>query len=112
MSTCAAEYITLSDRSQHLAHVSMLLEKIDQDPKMKIFCDNQAAILIAGENALRKKTKYLMCSFYFINDFIRQNDIKIQWTNTLNQHADIFTKRLRLNKLEEAIKKFFIVRFT
>jgi hypothetical protein len=72
---------------------------------LEIYCDNEAAILISGDNALKKKTQYLSRAFYFINDFIRQCNIKIQWTNTHDQVADIFTKRLGPNLIEKALSK-------
>jgi hypothetical protein len=105
LSTCAAEYIALSDGAQHLAAISILLDDIDQNVKMNIFCDNETAILIAGDNASKKKTRYLIRAFYFINDFVRANNIKIEWTSTLKQQADIFTKKLGPNKMEEAARK-------
>jgi hypothetical protein len=72
---------------------------------MEIYCDNEAAILIAGDNASKKKTRYLSRAFYFINDFVRQYNIQIQWTSTHDQLADIFTKRLGPNLIEKALQK-------
>ncbi|POW08205.1 hypothetical protein PSTT_07720 [Puccinia striiformis] len=105
LSTCASEYIALSDASQVLAGISMLLEEVGHTLPMNIYCDNQTAILVANDNASKKKMKYLLRAFYFINDFVRENDIKIKWTSTLDQQADIFTKKLGPNKLEEVVKK-------
>ncbi|PLW35803.1 hypothetical protein PCASD_15704 [Puccinia coronata f. sp. avenae] len=103
LSTCAAEYIALSEGSQQLAQLHNLLIDIDHVMPQEIYCDNEAAILIAGDNASKKKTRYLSRAFYFINDFIRQYNIKIQWTDTHNQAADIFTKRLGPNLVEKAL---------
>jgi hypothetical protein len=105
LSTCAAEYISLSDGAQHLAGLSILLDNIQHHFKIKIYCNNEAAILIAGNNASKKKTRYLIQAFYFINDFVRANNVKINWTSTINQQADIFTKKLGPSKMEAAIKK-------
>jgi hypothetical protein len=103
--TCAAEYIALLDGSKNLAHLHNLLIDIDQIIPLKIYCNNKAAILIASNNASKKKTQYLSCVFYFINDFICQYNIAIQWTNTQNQCANIFTKRLGPNLIEKALSK-------
>jgi hypothetical protein len=46
------------------------LINIDQVIPQEIYCGNEAAILIAGDNASKKKTQYLLRAFYFINDFI------------------------------------------
>jgi hypothetical protein len=108
LSTCSAEYIALSDGSQQLAQLNNLLIDIEHNIPMEIYCDNEAAILIAGNNASKKKTKYLSRAFYFINDFICQYKIKITWTNTHNQLADIFTKRLGPNIIEKALEKLNI----
>jgi hypothetical protein len=105
LSTCAAEYIALSEGSKQLAHLHNLLIDIDQIMPLEIYCDNAAAILIAGNNTSKKKTQYLSRAFYFINYFIRQYNINIQWTNTHNQCADIFTKRLGPNLIKKALTK-------
>lgn len=105
LSTCAAEYVALSDSAQHLAHLNNLLIDIDHVVPLEIFCDNEAAILIAGDNASKKKTKCLSRAFYFINDFVRQYNINIRWTRTQDQMADNFTKRLGPNLIEQALKK-------
>ncbi|PLW08623.1 hypothetical protein PCASD_02791 [Puccinia coronata f. sp. avenae] len=81
------------------------VDDIQHTFKMKIYCNNGTAILIAGDNASKKKTRYLIRAFYFINNFVRANNIKIQWTSTSHQQADILTKKLGPNKMEEAIKK-------
>ena len=51
-----------------------------------------------------------MRAFYFVNDFVRSNNIKIEWTNTNNQQANLFTKKLGPNKIEEAVIKIGIRR--
>jgi hypothetical protein len=104
LSTCAAEYIALSNGSQQLAQLNNLLIDMNHIVPMEIFCNNEAAILIAGDNASKKKTHYLTRAFYFINDFVRQYNIKIQWTSTQNQIADVFTKRLGPNLIEKALQ--------
>jgi hypothetical protein len=104
-STCAAEYVTLLDGSEQLAHLHNLRIDIDQVIPLKIFCNNEAAILIAGNNASKKKTQYLSCPFYFINDFFQQYNINIKWTNTHDQVANIFNKRLGPNLIKKALAK-------
>jgi hypothetical protein len=105
LSTCAAKSIALSEGAQNLAAISIMLEDIQQSVKMNILCNNETTILIAGDNASKKKTRYLIQAFYFINDFVRANNIDITWTSTINQQADIFTKELGPNKMDEAVKK-------
>jgi hypothetical protein len=105
LSTCAAEYIALSDGTQQMAQLNNLLIDMHHIVPMEIFCNNKAAIFIAGDNASKKKTHYLSHSFYFVNDFVRQYDIQIQWTSTHDQVANIFTKWLGPNIIKKALQK-------
>ena len=103
MSTCAAEYLALSEGAQQLAHLLNIFEEIGSSPLLSMHCDNEAAILIATDNTSKKKTKYLRRVFYFVNDLIRENNIKDAWNSTHNQLADVLTKRLGLTKMVGAL---------
>lgn len=109
LSTCAAEYVALSEGSQILSHVLNMLEDLDYHPKTTIHVDNQAAILIASDNASKKKTKYLKRAFYFVNDLIREEGIQLIWTSTIDQLADIFTKKLGSTKMLAASRKLNLI---
>ncbi|KAI7944156.1 hypothetical protein MJO28_011684 [Puccinia striiformis f. sp. tritici] len=105
LSTCAAEYLAISEGAQQLAHLINILDDVKYRPHLSMKCDNEAAILIVSDNASKKKTKYLQRAFYFANDLIRENNIELQWTSTHNQLADIFTKRLGPTKMTSATAK-------
>ncbi|PLW50849.1 hypothetical protein PCASD_01135 [Puccinia coronata f. sp. avenae] len=77
MSTCTAEYVALSIATQHLANLKIVLDNIDPVSEYEILCDNQAAVLVATDNASKKKTRYLQCAFYFVNDFVRRNKVNL-----------------------------------
>ncbi|MBW0522727.1 hypothetical protein O181_062442 [Austropuccinia psidii MF-1] len=102
MSTCAAEYVALSEAAQLLAVIRLIAVQIDPTFTMSIKCDNRAAIMITEDNLSKKKTKYLDRAFYFVNDFVRQYNINIEWIPTINQHADLLTKPLGSTKLIKA----------
>ncbi|KAI7955267.1 hypothetical protein MJO28_005667 [Puccinia striiformis f. sp. tritici] len=98
MSTCAAEYVALSIATQNLANIKVILDDICPSQRFEILCDNQAAVLVATDNASKKKTKYLQRAFYFVNDFVRKYKVKLYWISNQFQLADIFTKRLGASK--------------
>ncbi|PLW27616.1 hypothetical protein PCANC_26367 [Puccinia coronata f. sp. avenae] len=98
MSTCAAEYVALSIATQNLANLKIVLDDIDPVSTYEILCDNQAAVLVATNNALRKKICYLQHAFYFVNDFVRRNKVKLYWILNSDQLADVFTKSLAATK--------------
>jgi hypothetical protein len=103
MSTCAAEYVALFIAIQNLANLKIVLDDIDPVSRYEILCDNQAAVLVAMDNASRKKTWYLQRAFYFVNDFVRRNKVKLFWISNSGQLADIFTKRQAATKHREAL---------
>ena len=110
MSTCAAEYLALSEGAQQLAHLLNIFEEIGFSPKLSMHCDNEAAILIATDNTSKKKTKYLRRAFYFVNDLIRENNINVSWTSTHSQLADVLTKRLGPTKMTGALDQLGVSR--
>jgi hypothetical protein len=103
MSTCAAKYVALFTATQILANLKIVLDDIDPVTTYEILCDNQAAVLVATDNASRKKIRYLQRTFYFVNDFVRRNQVKLYWIPNTKQLADVFTKRLEATKHREAI---------
>jgi hypothetical protein len=103
MSTCAAKYVALSIKTQHLANLKIVLDNIDPVCDYEILCNNQAAILVATNNALKKKTRYLQRAFYFVNDFVCWNKVNLFRISSSGQLADIFTKHLAATKHWEAL---------
>ncbi|MBW0468130.1 hypothetical protein O181_007845 [Austropuccinia psidii MF-1] len=67
LSKCAAEYIALSNSTQHLIQVINQLTQLSQDFKKTIFCDNQAAVQISMDNLSHKRMRYLNHAFFFVN---------------------------------------------
>ncbi|MBW0481590.1 hypothetical protein O181_021305 [Austropuccinia psidii MF-1] len=55
LSTCAAEYIALSDLTRHLVQAINQLAQLAQDFKKMIFCDNQAVVQVSIDNLSRKR---------------------------------------------------------
>ncbi|MBW0562328.1 hypothetical protein O181_102043 [Austropuccinia psidii MF-1] len=43
---------------------------------------------------VKKRTNYLDRAVYFVNNFVQQFNIKLKWTPTAIQHADVLTKSL------------------
>ncbi|MBW0482983.1 hypothetical protein O181_022698 [Austropuccinia psidii MF-1] len=94
LSTCAAEYITLSDSTQHLVQAINQLGQLVSDFNKAIFCDNQAAVQVLIDNKLHKQMRYLDRAFFFVNDTVRKHGIKITWVKTDDMLANALTKRL------------------
>ncbi|MBW0476849.1 hypothetical protein O181_016564 [Austropuccinia psidii MF-1] len=80
--TCAAEYIALSNLTQHLVQAINQLAQLAQDFKKTIFCDNQVAVQVSIDNLSCKRMRYLDRAFFFVNDVIRKHGIMVKWVNT------------------------------
>ena len=59
-----------------------------------IFCDNTSAINITKNPVQHSCTKHIEIRHHFIRDHVLKNDISIEFVDSLNQIADIFTKPL------------------
>ena len=69
-----------------------------------IFYDNASVINITKNPVQHSRTKYIEIRYHFIRDHVLKNDISIEFVDSLNQLADIFTKLLneaQLLKLKE-----------
>ncbi|MBW0551955.1 hypothetical protein O181_091670, partial [Austropuccinia psidii MF-1] len=102
MSTCASEYVAPVEGEQLLAYIRLVAKPILSQLPRTIHCDNKAAIMIAKDNLSKKRTKYLDRAFYFVIDFVRQFNVKLQWTPTAMQYADVLIKPLGHVKMGKA----------
>ena len=59
-----------------------------------IFCDNTSAINITKNLVQHSRTMHIEIRHHFIRDHVLKNDISIEFVDSLNQIADIFTKPL------------------
>ena len=62
--------------------------------KVPLLCDNQSAIKISLNPVQHSKTKHIDIRHPFIHEHIKRGDIEVQFINTEEQLADIFTKPL------------------
>ncbi|MBW0464017.1 hypothetical protein O181_003732 [Austropuccinia psidii MF-1] len=72
LSTCAAEYVALSDSTQHPVQAINQLNQLVSDFDKTIFCDNQAVVQVSLDKKSHKQMRYLDCAFFFVNDMIRK----------------------------------------
>ncbi|MBW0541367.1 hypothetical protein O181_081082 [Austropuccinia psidii MF-1] len=92
LSTCAVEYIALSDLTQHLVQAINQLSQSAGNFNKTIYCDNQASVQVLIDNKSWKRMHYLDCAFSFVNDTIRKHGMKVIWVKTADMQADTLTK--------------------
>ena len=70
--------------------------KLDHIP---IKCDNTSAINLSKNLIQHSKTKHIDIRHHFLRDHVQSGDISLEFVDTNNQLADIFTKPLNEERL-------------
>ena len=75
---------------------------MDYDIKLNhipIKCDNTSAINLSKNPIQHSRTKHIDIRYYFLRDHIQNDDISLEFVDTNNQLAYIFTKPLNEERL-------------
>ena len=59
-----------------------------------IFCDNTSTINLTKNLIQHSRTKHIDIKHHFIRELVQNREIQINYVNTKDQLADIFTKAL------------------
>ena len=70
--------------------------KFDHIP---IKCDNTSAINLSKNLIQYSRTKHIDIKYHFLHDHVQNSDISLEFIDTNNQLADIFTKTLNEERL-------------
>lgn len=63
-----------------------------------IYCDNQSTIAIVKNHVHHNRTRHIETRHHFIRELVGKGEIKIEYCNTNDQVADLFTKPLLAKK--------------
>ena len=73
---------------QQLSDYGLILDHIP------IRCDNTSAINLSKNPILHSRTKHIEIRHHFLRDHVQKGDCALEFVDTKNQLADIFTKPL------------------
>ena len=95
LSTAEAKYIAGASCCAQLLWMKKLLHDygITQDT-ICVFCNNTSATNLSKNPVQHSKSKHIMIQYHFIRDLVEENTVYLEFINTNNQKADIFTKPL------------------
>ena len=95
LSIAEAEYIVAVSCYAQLLWMKKLLHDygITQDT-MCVFYDNTNAINLSQNLVQHLKSKYIEIQYHFIRGLVEEKTVYLEFINTDNQKADIFTKPL------------------
>lgn len=101
LSTTEAEYMSLSTATQE----AIWLKQLEEDfcPTMSsipivMFCDNQSAISISGDDIYHARSKHIDIRYHFVRERISKKQISVRYKSTQDMLADVFTKGLHRPK--------------
>lgn len=101
LSTTEAEYMSLSTATQE----AIWLKQLDEDfwPAMSeipitIFCDNQSAISISGDDIYHARSKHIDIRYHFVRERVSNKQVSVRYKSTQDMLADVLTKGLHRPK--------------
>ena len=71
-----------------------------------VYCDNQSSIVLVKNPIVHQRSKHVDIKFYFICDEINKGSILLEFIETEENVADVFTKpmtRIKLNTFRKII---------
>ncbi|MBW0476644.1 hypothetical protein O181_016359 [Austropuccinia psidii MF-1] len=90
-STFQAEYMALSFAAREVLWLVSNLEDMIGHQCPVLLWNNRWAIQIPN-NSRRKKSRHIQTDFHIINELVVSGKVTIDWIETIEQMADIFTK--------------------
>ena len=74
-----------------------------------IKCDNTSAINMSKNPIMHSKTKHMPIKYHYLREQVSQKDVKLEYIDTKEQIADIFTKPLPKESFEHLRQKLGLI---
>ena len=103
LSTCEAEYIALTQAVQEAKFLRQLIFDMLNvcDIHVIIGVDNQSAIKLANNPVNHQRSKHIDVRYHFIRDIVSKGEMKLYYVHTSENVADMFTKPVSNQKLNQ-----------
>jgi len=73
---------------------------IGTEQPITIYCDNTSAINLSKNPMMHSKTKHIPINYHFLHEQVAEKNIILEYINTKEQIANIFTKPLPRESFE------------
>ena len=96
LSIAEAEYIAAADCCTQILWMKEALKDVNigTNQPITIYCDNTSAISLSKNLAMHSKTKHIPIKYHFLHEQVSEQNIILEYINTKEQIAYIFTKPL------------------
>lgn len=103
MSSAEAEYVALSETCKEMIWINRMAKhfEIKTPVQIPIYSDSQSAIAMVDKNNFSHRTKHIDTRYHFIKDLAEKKVIKLNYHPTATNIADMLTKPLGGNKIQE-----------
>eukprot|EP00794_Sanderia_malayensis_P011556 gene11556-biopygen9226 len=103
LSSTEAEYVALCAATQEAIWLRRLVGSLDinQDQATQLYEDNQGAIALSKNPNSHSRTKHIDIKYHYVRDIVDNKQIELIYCPTEKMIADIMTKPLPRQKLEE-----------
>ena len=111
LSTAEAEYIAAAACCTQILWMKQNLQdlQVTYDEPIPILCDNTSAISISKNPVMHSKTKHIPIKYHFLREQVTEKHIKLEYIETKEQIADIFTKPLPKGTFEYLREKLGVI---
>ena len=74
-----------------------------------INCDNNSAINMSKSPIIHSKTKHIPIKYHYLRELVSQKTMRLEYIDTKEQIADIFTKALPKEAFERLRQKMGVI---
>lgn len=90
-----------STAARELVWLLNILKEFKPGIQPRLLMDNQAAIRLSNNPEHYKRTKHIAVKYHYIRELVMEKKIVLEYIDTLNQVADMFTKSLGSVRVKE-----------
>ena len=83
--------------------------QVEYNQPIPIYYDNTSAIKISKNLVLHSKTKHIPIKYHFLRKQVNEQKVKLEYVNTKEQVADIFTKPLPKDAFDYLRQKLGVI---
>ena len=96
LSSTESEYIAQTHAAREVIWMKNFINEIrgPQGKAIRIYCDNQGAIMLAKDNKFHSQTKHIDLCYHFVREEVEDNKIRFNYIQMDENVMDIFTKAL------------------
>lgn len=107
LSTTEAEFMAICDGAKEAIWLRQLLKDIgfEQKGPLLLRVDNLSAIRLVQNPELHHRTKHIDIRLFFVRELYEDNEIQVEYVQSKDQLADIFTKPLAKPLFESNVLK-------